>query len=64
MFQHVAAIDHLERLILEGQLVAVSLSDARQEIGEPVAALRARYLPALARLLPAAREAEVLIASQ
>ena len=39
----------------EGQLVAVSLSDADAEIGEPVAALRERYLPALERLLPAAR---------
>ncbi len=44
----------------EGQLVAVSLSAADAELGEPVAALRERYLPALARLLPAAREARVL----
>ncbi len=43
-----------------GQLVVVSLSDARAEIGEPVATLRERFLPALARLLPAAQEAEVL----
>jgi squalene-associated FAD-dependent desaturase len=43
-----------------GQLVVVSLSDARAEIGEPVATLRERYLPALARLLPAAAAAEVL----
>jgi squalene-associated FAD-dependent desaturase len=43
-----------------GQLVVVSLSDARAEIGEPVAALRERYLPALAELLPAANDAEVL----
>jgi squalene-associated FAD-dependent desaturase len=43
-----------------GQLVVVSLSDARTEIGEPVGALRERYLPALARLLPAAGAAEVL----
>lgn len=43
-----------------GQLVVVSLSDARAEIGEPVAVLRERYLPALARLLPAAQAAEVL----
>ena len=43
-----------------GQLVVVSLSDARTEIGEPVAVLRERYLPALARLLPAAEAAEVL----
>ncbi len=44
----------------EGQLVAVSLSHAVAELGEPVATLRDRYLPALARLLPAARDAEVL----
>jgi squalene-associated FAD-dependent desaturase len=43
-----------------GQLVAVSLSHAVDEIGESVASLRARYLPALERLLPAARGAEVL----
>jgi hydroxysqualene dehydroxylase len=43
-----------------GQLVVVSLSDARTELGEPVAVLRERYLPALARLLPAAATAEVL----
>ena len=41
----------------EGQLVAVSLSDARREIGEPVVELRERFLPALERLLPAARGA-------
>jgi uncharacterized protein with NAD-binding domain and iron-sulfur cluster len=40
--------------------VVVSLSDARTEIDESVAALRERYLPALERLLPAAAEAEVL----
>jgi squalene-associated FAD-dependent desaturase len=44
----------------EGQLVSVSLSNAAAEIGEPLAALRERYLPALHRLLPAARHAEVL----
>ena len=44
----------------EGQLVAVSLSHATAEIGASVADLRARFLPALAALLPAAREAEVL----
>ena len=43
-----------------GQLLVVSLSAAEQEIGEPVETLRARYLPALERLLPAARDAEVL----
>jgi squalene-associated FAD-dependent desaturase len=46
--------------VTEGQLVAVSLSSAVAELGEPVAALRERYLPALARLLPAAREARVV----
>jgi squalene-associated FAD-dependent desaturase len=44
----------------EGQLVSVSLSGAAAEIGEPLATLRERYLPALHRLLPASREAEVL----
>ena len=43
-----------------GQLVSVSLSGAQADIGEPLAALRERYLPALERLLPAARTAEVL----
>jgi squalene-associated FAD-dependent desaturase len=44
----------------EGQLVAVSLSHAVEEIGAPVAALRDRFLPALERLLPEARGAQVL----
>jgi squalene-associated FAD-dependent desaturase len=44
----------------EGQLVAISLSHAVDEIGASVAELRGRYLPALERLLPAARGAEVL----
>jgi squalene-associated FAD-dependent desaturase len=44
----------------DGQLVAISLSHAVEEIGAPVAELRSRYLPALERLLPAARDAEVL----
>ncbi len=44
----------------EGQLVAVSLSHAVEEIGASVADLRGRYLPALERLLPAAAGAEVL----
>ena len=44
----------------EGQLVAISLSHAVDEIGASVAELRDRYLPALERLLPAARGAEVL----
>ena len=40
--------------VCRGQLVAVSLSAADGDLGEPVATLRERYLPALARLLPAA----------
>jgi squalene-associated FAD-dependent desaturase len=43
----------------DGQVVAVSLSHAVNEIGVSVAELRGRYLPALERLLPAARDAEV-----
>jgi squalene-associated FAD-dependent desaturase len=43
-----------------GQLVSVSLSGAQTDIGEPLATLRKRYVPALERLLPAARTAEVL----
>jgi squalene-associated FAD-dependent desaturase len=46
--------------IADGQLVSVSLSGAQAEITEPLATLRERYLPALERLLPAARRAEVL----
>jgi monoamine oxidase len=46
--------------VAKGQLIAVSLSGADAEIGEPVATLRERYLPALERLLPAARGATVL----
>jgi squalene-associated FAD-dependent desaturase len=46
--------------VADGQLIAVSLSGADAEIGEPVAALRERYLPALERLLPRARGATVL----
>ncbi|GGP57250.1 hydroxysqualene dehydroxylase HpnE [Streptomyces melanogenes] len=42
-----------------GQYLAVSQSAAGDEIDEPVAALRARYLPELERLLPAARGAGV-----
>jgi squalene-associated FAD-dependent desaturase len=45
---------------LDGQLLAVSLSHAVDEIGMSVAALRELYLPALERLLPAARGATVL----
>jgi uncharacterized protein with NAD-binding domain and iron-sulfur cluster len=44
----------------EGQLVAVSLSHAVEEIDKSVAELRERYLPELERLLPRAREATVL----
>ena len=41
------------------QYLAVSLSGARAEMGMSTAALRERYLPALAELLPAARDARV-----
>ncbi len=44
----------------EGQLLAVSLSHAVEEIGASVAALAQIYLPALAALLPAASDAEIL----
>ncbi len=43
-----------------GQLVTVSVSAAREEIGLPLRALRERFEPALARLLPAAANAELL----
>jgi hydroxysqualene dehydroxylase len=43
-----------------GQLIAISLSHAVEEIGASVADLRSSFLPALERLLPAARDAEVL----
>jgi squalene-associated FAD-dependent desaturase len=42
-----------------GQYVAVSLSAADAELGMTVDELRERYLPAIADLLPAAREARV-----
>jgi squalene-associated FAD-dependent desaturase len=42
-----------------GQLVSVSLSAADEEMRRSPEELRARYLPALAELLPNAREAEV-----
>jgi hydroxysqualene dehydroxylase len=42
-----------------GQYLAVSLSAADHELATTVEELRERYLPALADLLPAAREAEV-----
>src|SRR5262249_33672895 len=44
----------------EGQLVSVSLSSAAHDISLSLAKLRERYLPALHRLLPAARSAEIL----
>lgn len=43
----------------EGQYLALSQSTAQDEIDTPVAALRARYLPELERLLPRARGAGV-----
>lgn len=42
-----------------GQYLAVSQSAAQDDIDRPVAELRARYLPELERLLPAARGATV-----
>ncbi|MEU8618361.1 hydroxysqualene dehydroxylase HpnE [Streptomyces sp. NPDC048623] len=42
-----------------GQYLAISQSAAQDEIDEPVAVLRERYLPELERLLPAARGAGV-----
>ena len=44
----------------EGQLVVVSLSHAVDEIGASVADLRERFVPALERVLPAARSARIL----
>ena len=44
----------------EGQVVAVSLSHATDEIGASVGELRARYVPALERLLPSARGAGLI----
>lgn len=42
-----------------GQYLALSQSVAQNDIDEPVAALRARYLPELERLLPRTRDARV-----
>ncbi|WP_432093546.1 hydroxysqualene dehydroxylase HpnE [Streptomyces sp. bgisy100] len=42
-----------------GQYLALSQSAAHDEIDTPAGALRERYLPELARLLPAARSAQV-----
>ncbi|MFC5719378.1 hydroxysqualene dehydroxylase HpnE [Streptomyces gamaensis] len=49
----------LARLDGVGQYLAVSQSAAQEDIDRPVAELRARYLPELERLLPAARGAGV-----
>ena len=43
----------------EGQYLALSQSAAQDEIDEPVAVLRERYLPELERLLPGTRGAQV-----
>ncbi|MEU0602103.1 hydroxysqualene dehydroxylase HpnE [Streptomyces sp. NPDC006393] len=43
-----------------GQYLALSQSVAQDEIDAPVAVLRERYLPELRRMLPPARDAEVL----
>lgn len=43
----------------DGQYLALSQSAAQDEIDEPVAALRERYLPELERLLPGTRGARV-----
>jgi uncharacterized protein with NAD-binding domain and iron-sulfur cluster len=43
----------------ERQYLAVSLSGARAEMGMSTAALRERYVAAIAELLPGAREARV-----
>ncbi|MEU6890069.1 hydroxysqualene dehydroxylase HpnE [Streptomyces viridosporus] len=45
--------------LTEGQYLAVSQSVAQDEIDEPVAVLRERYLPELRRLLPRTRSARV-----
>ncbi|MFG2138166.1 hydroxysqualene dehydroxylase HpnE [Streptomyces sp. NPDC048650] len=50
---------HASGLTGGGQYLAVSQSAAQEEIDEPVAKLRARYLPELERLLPAARGARI-----
>ncbi|MEU7607379.1 FAD-dependent oxidoreductase, partial [Streptomyces sp. NPDC041003] len=42
-----------------GQYLALSQSAAQDDIDEPVSVLRAKYLPELERLLPAARGAKV-----
>ncbi|MER7758463.1 hydroxysqualene dehydroxylase HpnE [Streptomyces sp. NPDC097619] len=45
--------------LTDGQYLALSQSAAQTDIDEPVAVLRAKYLPELERLLPAARGAKV-----
>jgi squalene-associated FAD-dependent desaturase len=45
--------------LTNGQYLALSQSAVHDEIDDPVATLRERYLPELERLLPAARGAEV-----
>ncbi|MFF2407783.1 hydroxysqualene dehydroxylase HpnE [Streptomyces sp. NPDC058092] len=50
---------HASGLTGPGQYLAVSQSAADEEIDLPVAELRARYLPELERLLPAARGAGI-----
>ncbi|MEU1282267.1 hydroxysqualene dehydroxylase HpnE [Streptomyces sp. NPDC005805] len=45
--------------VTEGQYLALSQSAVRDEIDDPVAVLRERYLPELEKLLPAARGARV-----
>jgi squalene-associated FAD-dependent desaturase len=45
--------------LTEGQYLAMSLSAADDELDDTAEQLRERYLPALAELLPGAREAEV-----
>jgi squalene-associated FAD-dependent desaturase len=46
--------------VARGQLVAVSISAAVDEIRLPLRALRERFVPAIARLLPGAAKAELL----
>ncbi|NIH88596.1 hydroxysqualene dehydroxylase HpnE [Amycolatopsis granulosa] len=46
--------------LAHGQYLAISLSAAVEEIELPVRVLRARLLPALRQVLPAARDAQVL----
>jgi uncharacterized protein with NAD-binding domain and iron-sulfur cluster len=43
----------------KGQYLAISLSAADEYVGTPVAELRAKFVPALAELFPAARDATV-----